>query len=217
MSKFKRFLFLGSISMLLLAGCLFTFSIKAPSAYAYSEPCPPTQSYGSNNGWVQVIQFRLNWYGPGLKKPYGNPFPLATDGSFGQSTKIAVEDMEASGGFSVTGTMNAQGWGYLGFCPPSGTGSGIMCCYGTGTHCPALIGEGNAGDLVQALQQALNNDAYFGDIGKSYGGVNWYPLTLDGNFGSKTKAATQSFQAAAKITQDGVVGSQTWADLMMCY
>ena len=39
-------------------------------------------------------------------------------------------------------------------------------------------------------------------------------VTADGNFGSGTAGAVRSFQAANGLTQDGVIGSQTWGALV---
>lgn len=55
---------------------------------------------------------------------------------------------------------------------------------------------GSRGTQVVQLQKALNNKGY------------WCGST-DGIFGSKTKSAVISFQKSAKITVDGIVGTQT--------
>ena len=38
-------------------------------------------------------------------------------------------------------------------------------------------------------------------------------LALDGDFGSKTYAATRKFQTVQRIQVDGVIGAQTWSQL----
>ena len=37
------------------------------------------------------------------------------------------------------------------------------------------------------------------------------PEGIDGDFGSKTKAAVHAFQAWGGVTENGVVGKQTWS------
>ena len=39
-------------------------------------------------------------------------------------------------------------------------------------------------------------------------------LTVDGNFGTKTKKAVAAFQAASSLTADGICGPKTWAKLI---
>jgi peptidoglycan hydrolase-like protein with peptidoglycan-binding domain len=222
MSKCKRFLLLGSISMLLLAGCLFTFGTKAPIAHAaYSESCPPSQSYGNNNTWVQVIQFTLN-AGGGTDLPH---YPLATDGNFRQNTKDAVDwwqhnIMHITDGGDVVGDRT---WSSMGFC----TGfSSIFYHTGSPTNfslCPGPLSNPSNGLWVQALQQMLNIDAVapsyitFGPIPKTYNGDNWWPLKLDGSFGTHTENAVKALQHTNLITVDGSVGNQTWNAMAMCY
>jgi len=70
---------------------------------------------------------------------------------------------------------------------------------------------------VQALQQALNMDAYDRDISQTYGKDHWFPLVRDGKFGAHTEDAVKSLRAASHLRQDGIVGKQTWGAIGMCY
>lgn len=62
--------------------------------------------------------------------------------------------------------------------------------------------KGSKGEYVTLLQTKLLQLGY--DIGK-YG--------VDGDFGSATEKAVKAFQKAHGLTQDGVVGTRTWAEL----
>lgn len=62
--------------------------------------------------------------------------------------------------------------------------------------------KGNKGEVVKLLQTKLLQLGY--DLGK-YG--------IDGDFGSATEKAVKAFQKAHGLTQDGVVGKKTWAEL----
>jgi hypothetical protein len=153
LSNRKRFLFLGSIP--LMAAMVFTFSpMHAEAAATYSVPCPPTQSPGSIDTWVQVIQFGLNaYYYYGLV--YFPNYPLATDGNFGPKTTTAVHDyqtsvMKITNGGDVVGDRT---WSSLGFCDGFiGPGPGFFRFGGSGgTHCPGGLSEGSNGTWVRAL------------------------------------------------------------------
>ena len=61
--------------------------------------------------------------------------------------------------------------------------------------------SGSKGENVEALQILLNGRGY------SCG-------TADGEFGSKTLTAVKKFQKAEKLTQDGIVGENTWGALL---
>lgn len=56
--------------------------------------------------------------------------------------------------------------------------------------------EGSKGDAVRAVQTLLKR--------------NGMDVEVTGNFGSKTKAAVKTMQRWRGLTQDGVVGVQTW-------
>lgn len=70
---------------------------------------------------------------------------------------------------------------------------------------PALIIEvqlGDTGEAVSAVQSQFN----------ARGG-----LTVDGTFGNETHAAVEKFQHDLGITQDGIVGPETWNGLVSGY
>ncbi len=66
--------------------------------------------------------------------------------------------------------------------------------------CPTLR-SGSKGDSVKALQNRLNA------LGFSCG-------TADGIFGAKTVAAVKAFQTAKGLAVDGIVGQNTWKQLL---
>ncbi len=62
--------------------------------------------------------------------------------------------------------------------------------------------KGSKGDAVRELQIMLLKLGY--DLG---------PCGIDGDFGKSTDAAVRSFQSDHRLTVDGVVGKNTWAEL----
>jgi peptidoglycan hydrolase-like protein with peptidoglycan-binding domain len=208
MSHPKRLILLGSI--LLLAGSLFVFVPTSSIAHAASiNACPPTQSQGASNTWVQVIQFKLNNYHLGGT-------PVAVDGVFGPKTKAAVVDLQnafgISGGGGVVGTRT---WSVLDFCPGWNQAGRIYGTGATGT-CPPTLSNGSSGVWVQALQDTLNF-YYPGVYPDNYPDSFTPYLSSDGSFGAQTYHAVVNFQYALGLSDDGIVGPQTWRDLYMCY
>jgi murein L,D-transpeptidase YcbB/YkuD len=66
-----------------------------------------------------------------------------------------------------------------------------------------ILQHGHVGTKVRELQNLLNRS-----------GVTPPPaLAVDGDFGDKTLAAVQAFQAAKQLEVDGVVGIKTWTAL----
>lgn len=64
----------------------------------------------------------------------------------------------------------------------------------------AEIAEGSTGQIVRNAQGLLN--AHIGG------------LTIDGDFGPLTKSAVQRFQGAEHISVDGIIGQNTWTQLV---
>lgn len=80
---------------------------------------------------------------------------------------------------------------------PSAT---AVAAVGVPTAARPVLRQGQQGPEVSALQTRLNSVADSG-------------LTVDGDFGSRTRTAVEGFQGRAQITVDGEVGPQTYGAL----
>jgi len=218
----RRYLFL-LVGILFAATMLFTFS----PAYAARTPktpqlsttgstsCPPTESKGASNNWVRVIQYQLNnlKYHGAISFPN---YPLATDGNFGTNTYNAVVALQNSLGLTVDGSVGPQTWSSVGLCdtntvyyPSTGTSGGQFC--------PPSQSEGNSNTFVNAIQHMINVATDLGYVSPTSPNSGWYPLSMDGSFGTNTFKGVKNFQAANNLSQDGIVGPLTWGAMGMCY
>lgn len=66
-------------------------------------------------------------------------------------------------------------------------------------------------ELPELRQGASGNDVR---TVQALCGARGHPVAVDGTFGAATAAAVRRIQTAAKISQDSIVGPQTWAALM---
>lgn len=64
-----------------------------------------------------------------------------------------------------------------------------------------ILKKGSKGEAVKTLQRLLNILCFSCGI-------------VDGIFGADTKKGVQDFQKSCGLTQDGIVGRQTWAELL---
>lgn len=71
-----------------------------------------------------------------------------------------------------------------------------------------VLRTGSTGSEVARMQKYLNVFLAGCDCGSG-------PIAVDGNFGSGTKAAVESFQKAHGLVVDGVIGNDTW-DAVVC-
>jgi peptidoglycan hydrolase-like protein with peptidoglycan-binding domain len=214
----KRFLLLGSI--VLLAVTLFTFSpMSAPKAFAASlNGCPPEQAYPGSSDWVKVLQATLNAQEANSNGLFSFGSPLSVDGQYGQNTENAVRAWQTF----VGGTGDAPGlvvghgtWASLGYC----VGTYISDHLKGSTQyssCPPNLSSGSSGVWVEALQDMLNVDLWFGNM-RDFPQYFTPYLANDGSFGPQTQAAVFDFQALSGIREDGSVGPQTWGKLRMCW
>ena len=155
------------------------------SYYAPTVPDMPMLYRGCTGDAVKTLQEKLNAKG----FDSGN-----VDGIFGAKTYAAVTAFQKTNGLGVDGIVGKLTWGKLYGVSPA------MPVETTTVVGRPMVSYGSRGDAVRKLQELLNALGY--DCG-----------SVDGIFGSKTKAAVLAFQKANGLGADGIVGPLTWAKL----
>ena len=152
---------------------------------AVVAPDMPMLYRGCTGDVVKTLQEKLNAKG----FDSGN-----VDGIFGAKTYAAVAAFQKANGLGVDGIVGKLTWGKLYGVSPA------MPVETTTVVGRPMVSYGSRGDAVRKLQELLNALGY--DCG-----------SVDGIFGSKTKAAVLAFQKANGLGADGIVGPLTWAKL----
>jgi lysozyme len=88
-------------------------------------------------------------------------------------------------------------------------GSSPLCSF---TNSQPQIQIGSQGTAVKQAQCELNWAFAFGS-NNNYGNGAGHGLTVDGDFGGNTDAATRAFQRCAGLDDDGQIGPKTWNKL----
>lgn len=158
-------------------------SYYAPTAAVV--PDMPMLYRGCTGDAVKTLQDKLNALGYNS----GN-----VDGIFGAKTYAAVTAFQKANSLGVDGIVGKLTWGKLYGVSPA------MPVETTTVVGRPMVSYGSRGDAVRKLQELLNALGY--DCG-----------SVDGIFGSKTKAAVLAFQKANGLGVDGIVGPLTWAKL----
>ena len=114
------------------------------------------------------------------------------DGIFGAKTYAAVTAFQKTNSLGVDGIVGKLTWAKLYDATPVNV---------TPVTTQPMLRTGSRGDAVRKLQELLNAKGY------TCGSV-------DGIFGSKTKAAVLAFQKANGLAADGIVGPLTWGKLV---
>ena len=156
------------------------------SYYAPTVPDMPMLYRGCTGDAVKTLQEKLNAKG----FDSGN-----VDGIFGAKTYAAVTAFQKANGLGVDGIVGKLTWGKLYGVSPA------MPVETTTVVGRPMVSYGSRGDAVRKLQELLNALGY--DCG-----------SVDGIFGSKTKAAVLAFQKANGLGADGIVGPLTWGKLV---
>ena len=156
------------------------------SYYAPTVPDMPMLYRGCTGDAVKTLQDKLNALGYNS----GN-----VDGIFGAKTYAAVTAFQKANSLGVDGIVGKLTWGKLYGVSPA------MPVETTTVVGRPMVSYGSRGDAVRKLQELLNALGY--DCG-----------SVDGIFGSKTKAAVLAFQKANGLGADGIVGPLTWGKLV---
>ncbi len=144
--------------------------------------------YGSSGPDVGLIQTWLDE----IRTKWTSIIALTVDGKFGSNTEKAVKQFQTIVGLTADGEVGNNTWNglygsYAAMFAPIEQYPGVLIEYGT------------KGATVKSAQTHLT--------------AKGYPLTADGEFGSKTQSATKSFQQAHGLSADGIIGPNTWAKL----
>ncbi|SRR5579883_209900 len=135
----------------------------------------PILKLNSTGATVRELQELLN-------KRLSAPQRLSVDGIFGESTEIAVKQVQFQFLLKQDGIAGPQTWQSLRADAPVGK---------------PVLRRGSVGEDVERVQNVLK-------IVSLYSGVT------DGNFGSATEAAVKKLQQNKGLIVDGVISNQTW-------
>lgn len=175
-----------------------------------SYPGTPLRA-GSTGLDVQTIQTYLNR----IRQNYP-AIPVITDqtGTFGDSTRAAVEKFQSIFGLSPDGIVGKSTWYKLSSLYTAVTRLAELNSEGTnlgiGTVPPSsVLRQGARGQDVITLQYLLDViSEYYPDIPS---------VAQDGIFGSGTRQAVTAFQGRMGLVADGIVGPATWNALYRTY
>ena len=173
-----------------LTGTIKLWNKSTSGGYYYAPtaavvPDMPMLYRGCTGDAVKTLQDKLNALGYNS----GN-----VDGIFGAKTYAAVTAFQKANSLGVDGIVGKLTWGKIYGVSPA------MPVETTTVVGRPTVSYGSRGDAVRKLQELLNALGY--DCG-----------SVDGIFGSKTKAAVLAFQKANGLGVDGIVGPLTWAKL----
>lgn len=179
---------------------------NVPSSY----PGSPLR-VGSTGLDVQTIQTYLNR----IRRNYP-AIPIITDeaGVFGDSTRAAVTKFQSVFQLAPDGIVGKATWYKISQLYTAVTRLSELDSEGTtlgiGTVPPAaVLRQGSRGADVITLQYLLNV------IAEYYPGIP--DISQDGIFGNATRQAVIAFQQTKGLTQDGIVGANTWRVLYEAY
>lgn len=154
-----------------------------------------TLRLGSSGTDVTILQYLLNHL------PTTMSSPISGESVFGPQTQAAVRKFQAYFGLAVDGIVGKDTFLYLGQPIGPYLPSGAVV-FGSRN-----LSKNTSGNDVKILQNRLASTA------------RKYALALggpaNGKFGSKTQAAVKLFQADHGLTQDGIVGPNTFTALYM--
>lgn len=168
---------------------------------------PPTSviRQGAKGEDVVELQFLLNF----ISEFYAEVPPVIKSGVFDTQTLTSVEAFQRRFGLTVDGVVGPATWRMLYDIYEGITGNVEIPSPEEPTLPPypgVSLRVGSRGDSVKQVQQCLNG------VRSVHPQIPW--LVEDGIFGNGTHNAVVIFQGLFGLTQDGVVGPQTWNRIM---
>lgn len=148
---------------------------------------------GSSGSTVARMQSYLNAL---RSAKYPSLGLLTVDGKYGSGTANTVKQYQAIHGLTVDGNIGQTTW------------NAIVLDYNTtiggsaNTYPGIALRPGSTGQDVAHMQVYLN------DLAGTYTAIN--RQTVDGDYGSNMSAAVRRFQRQFGLTNDGVLGKNTW-------
>ena len=172
-----------------------------------SQQFPEVLREGDSGIGVANLQYYLDF----LSAYYNTIPPTAIDGSFGASTRAAVEALQRTFGLPVDGIVGEVTWkalydAYLGIVRT------IPLEYVEGVIVPyqgVVLRQGADSEEVRLLQQYLNY------IARTYPSIPTVNPT--GYFGPRTEEAVIAFQNEFGLEPTGTVGAITWGAITERY
>jgi peptidoglycan hydrolase-like protein with peptidoglycan-binding domain len=200
----------AALLSLLVTGCVGAVptaseepSAPPTTATATTSPTPPpttptptltptrTALYlaGDESAGVKELQARLKqllWYEPKIT------------GIFDEITVASVTGFQEKRGFPATGEVDQATWDKLVSMTHPPTDDEIHNRLVAG---PTIIGGGDSGDRVRALQARLKQ-------------IGWFSADVTGNYGDTTTTAVAGFQTKRGFPSTGDVDQRTWDRLV---
>ncbi len=170
--------------------------------YTPSYPGTPLRR-GSRGPSVVQAQVMLNRIG----RNYPSIPRVTADGIYGEQTERAVRRFQEIFNLTPDGIIGIATWYqlvrlYVGVTNLAELQSEGQTFYANSWQAPNNLQSGSRGQKVSQLQYMLR-------VMSEY--VPSIPaIPIDGIFGSQTEAAVRAFQRFAGLSEDGIVGPQTW-------
>ena len=171
-----------------------------------SYPGTPLRN-GSTGPSVTVVQVSLNR----ISQNYpAIPKIAVVDGIFGSKTEAAVRKFQEIFDLTPDGVVGPATWYslvrlYTAVTRLSELRSQGQRFYAINWSPPTVLQPGSTGDKVRQLQYMLSIlSSYISSIP---------PVTVDGVYGSQTRAAVLAFQRRYQLPETGTVGETTWDTL----
>ncbi len=172
-----------------------------------SQQFPEVLREGDSGIGVANLQYYLDF----LSAYYNTIPPTAIDGSFGTSTRAAVEALQRTFGLPVDGIVGEVTWKVL-YDAYLGIVRTVPLQYVEGVIVPyqgVVLRQGADSEGVRLLQQYLNY------IARTYPSIPTVNPT--GYFGPRTEEAVIAFQNEFGLEPTGTVGAITWGAITERY